>query len=101
MKLYDMKLLTAVCEIFVHKKVLDILDKHNVRGYTITDVSGKGETGMRGSGLPEEKNVKIETVLRNETAEKIIEEITLTLLQDHVIIIYLTDTKVIRTEKFS
>ena len=45
--------------------------------------------------------MKIETIVRNETAEKIIEEITLTLLQDHIIIIYLSDTKILRAEKFT
>jgi nitrogen regulatory protein PII len=101
MKLYEMKLLTAICEIYATKKVIDIFERHKVRGYTITEVSGNGEAGLRGVGLPEEKNMKIETIVRNETAEKIIEEITLTLLQDHIIIIYLTDTKIIRTEKFT
>ena len=96
-----MKLLTAICEVFATKKVIKIFEKYNVRGYTITEVSGMGEAGLRGVGLPEEKNMKIETILRNETAEKIIEEITLTLIQDHIIIIYLTDTKIVRMEKFS
>lgn len=100
MKLYNMKLLTAICEIYAVKKVIKIFEKYNVRGYTITEVGGKGDAGLRGVGLPEEKNMKIETIIRNETAEKIIEEITLTLMQDHIIIIYLTDTQILRTEKF-
>ncbi len=101
MKLYDMKLLTAICEIYAVKKVIKIFEKYNVRGYTLTEVGGNGDAGLRGVGLPEEKNMKIETIIRNETAEKIIEEITLTLIQDHIIIIYLTDTKILRTEKFT
>ena len=101
MKLYDMKLFTAICEIYATKKVIKIFEKYNVRGYTITEVSGNGEAGLRGVGLPEEKNMKIETIIRKETAEKIIEEITLTLIQDHIIIIYLTDTQILRTEKFT
>lgn len=90
-----------ICEVYIHRKVLEILDKHKVRGYTVSDVGGKGESGMRGTGLPGESNVKIETIVKSEKAEKIIEEIASTLLQDHVIIIYLLDTKVIRVEKFS
>lgn len=101
MKLYDMKLFTAICEIYATTKVIKIFEKYHVRGYTMTEVSGNGEAGLRGVGLPEEKNMKIETIVRNETAEKIIEEITLTLIPDHIIIIYLTDTQILRTEKFT
>ncbi len=101
MKLHDVKLLTIICEVYIHRKVLDIIEKHKVRGYTVSDVGGKGESGMRGTGLPGESNVKIETIVKNEKAEKIIEELTLTILPDHVIIIYMLDTKVVRAEKFS
>lgn len=101
MKLYEMKLLTVICEIYAVKKVISILEKYEVRGYTISEVGGKGDTGLRGVGLPEEKNMKIETIVRNEIAEKIIGEISTTLIQDHVIIAYLTDTKILRFEKFT
>lgn len=101
MKLYEMKLLTAICEIYAVQKIIKIFEKYKVRGYTVTEVGGYGDSGLRGVGLPEEKNMKIETIVRNETAEKIIEDITLTLIQNHIIIIYLTDTKILRIEKFT
>jgi len=99
MKLYDMKLLTVICEILVQKKIIEILDKNNILGYTISEVGGRGDTGLRGIGIPEEKNVKIEVILRPETAEKIIEEVTI-LFADYTLLIHLADTKVVRMEKF-
>jgi len=100
MKLYDMKLLTIICEILLNKKISEILQHHNVTGYTSYEVSGKGDSGMRGHGLPEEKNLKIEIILRQETAEKIIEDIIKTLFSDYSLVFYMTDIKVARTEKF-
>lgn len=99
MKLYDVKLLTVICEILVQKKIIEILDKNKILGYTISEVGGRGDTGLRGIGMPEEKNVKIEVILRPETAEKIIGEIT-TLFADYTVLVHLSDTKVVRTEKF-
>lgn len=99
MKLYDVKLLTVICEILAQKKIIEVLDGHNILGYTISEVGGRGDTGIRGVGIPEEKNVKIEVILKSDTAEKIIEEI-MALFADYSVLIHLSDTRVVRTEKF-
>lgn len=101
MKLYDVKLLTVICEILVQKNVNDILTKYGAIGHTTYDVRGKGEKGMRGEGLQDQKNVKIEVVLSKDKLEKIIEEITTTLFADLTIIFYVSDVQVVRIEKFS
>ena len=62
--------------------------------------SGKGEKGVRGEGLPEESNIKIEIVLSRERTESIIEEISRKLFADYAIILYLSDVEVARAEKF-
>lgn len=101
MKLYNAKLLTVTCEILAQKNVKDILAGHNVTGYTSYEAAGKGEKGLRGQGLQDEKNVKIEAVMREETLEKVVEEIARTLFADFTIILYVSDVSVVRTEKFS
>ncbi len=100
MKLYNVKLLTITCEILAQKNVIDILEKYKVSGYTIYESEGNGTKGIRGKGLKDEKNVKIETVLTEKTAEKIIEDILSTLISDFAIIFYMSDIQVARTEKF-
>jgi nitrogen regulatory protein PII len=101
MKLYNVKLLTIVCEILAQKNVIDILEKHKTSGYTIYEAEGNGAKGVRGKGFKNEKNVKIETILTEKTAEKIIEDILSTLISDFAIIFYLGDVQVARTEKFT
>jgi nitrogen regulatory protein PII len=101
MKLYNVKMLTITCEILAQKNVIDILQKHQVSGYTIYEAEGNGTKGMRGKGFKNEKNVKIETILTEKTAEKIIEDILSTLISDFAIIFYLSDVQVARTEKFT
>jgi nitrogen regulatory protein PII len=100
MRLYNIKLLTIICEIMAQNLVKDILKKHKISGYTSYEVGGMGDSGLRGQGLPEEKNVKIEAVMTEESAEKVVEEISRTMFSDYAIIFYLGDVQVARMEKF-
>lgn len=101
MKLYNLKLLTITCEILAQKNILSLLDRHKVSGYTIYEVEGNGEKGIRGQGLKNEKNVKIETVLSEEKLCNVVEEIARTMFSDFTIIVYVSDVHVLRPEKFT
>ncbi|RDJ31509.1 MAG: hypothetical protein DWQ18_01985 [Crenarchaeota archaeon] len=100
MKLYSTKLLTITCEILAQKNVIEILQKHKVSGYTTYEVEGDGSKGIRGQGLQNEKNVKVEVVLSESKLQDIVEEITRTLFSNFAIILYTSDVGVVRTEKF-
>jgi nitrogen regulatory protein PII len=100
MKLFNEKLLTIVCEVLAKRIILEVLEKNHVSGYTMYPASGKGEKGVRGEGIPEESNLKIEIVLSQERSESVIEEISRKLFADYSIILYLSDVEVARAEKF-
>ena len=100
MKLFDVKLLTVTSEILAQKAILDILHKHGISGYTTYEVNGNGSKGIRGQGLKNEKNIKIEIVSSEEKLKDIAEELTRSLFSDFAIILYFSDVQVIRSEKF-
>ena len=100
MKLYNVKLLTVICEILSQKNVIDILNKHNITGYTLYEVEGNGARGLRGQGLKNEKNVKVEVIMQKETLQDVVEEIARTLFTNFAIVLYVSDVDVLRTEKF-
>lgn len=100
MKLYPVKLLTITCEILAQKEILEILKKHNITGYTTYEVDGNGAKGLRGQGFKNEKNIKVEVVLREEKLQDIVEEISRTMFSNFAIILYVSDVSVVRTEKF-
>ncbi len=101
MRLYNVKLLTIVCESLVQNQVKEILKRHSITGYTSYEVEGAGDKELRGHGLlPEEKNVKIEIVLTEKSMVDIIEEISRTMFADYAIILYVSDVQVARIEKF-
>ncbi len=100
MKLYNVKLLTVTCEILAQKNVIDILTKHNITGYTTYEVDGNGTKGLRGQGLKNEKNVKVEVIMQEEKLQDIVEEIARTLFTNFAVVLYVSDVGVLRTEKF-
>ena len=100
MKLYPVKLLTITCEILAQKNIIEILNKHEITGYTTYEVNGNGARGIRGQGLKNEKNVKVEIILRDEKLQTVVEEISRTLFANFAIILYVSDVEVVRTEKF-
>ena len=100
MKLYNIKLLTITCEILAQKNVIDLLKKHGVTGYTTYEVDGNGARGIRGQGFKNEKNVKVEVIMREGKLQDVVEEISRTLFANFAIVLYVSDVSVVRTEKF-
>jgi len=100
MKLYPVKLLTITCEILAQKNIIEILKKHDITGYTTYEVDGNGARGIRGQGFKNEKNVKVEVIMREEKLQDVVEEISRTLFANFAIVLYVSDISVVRTEKF-
>jgi len=100
MKLYNIKLLTITCEILAQKNIIEILKNHAITGYTTYEVDGNGARGFRGQGFKNEKNVKVEVIMREEKLSDVIEEISRTLFANFAIVLYVSDVGVVRTEKF-
>ena len=100
MKLYPVKLLTITCEILAQKEIIEILKKHDITGYTTYEVDGNGAKGLRGQGFKNEKNTKVEVVLREEKLQDVVEEISRTMFSNFAIILYVSDVGVVRIEKF-
>ncbi|MCA9828210.1 MAG: hypothetical protein KC444_07465 [Nitrosopumilus sp.] len=100
MKLYDIKLLTITCEILAQKNIIDLLKKHEITGYTTYEVDGNGARGIRGQGFKNEKNVKVEVIVREEKLHDVVEEISRTLFANFAMVLYVSDVSVVRTEKF-
>ena len=100
MKLYPVKLLTVTCEILAQKNIIEILNKYEITGYTTYEVDGNGACGIRGQGLKNEKNIKVEIIMREEKLQIVVEEISRTLFANFAIVLYVSDVGVVRTEKF-
>ena len=55
---------------------------------------------MRGQGFRNEKNVKVEIIMKEEKLQDVVEEISRTLFTNFAIVLYVSDVGVVRTENF-
>jgi len=95
-----LKLLTIITEALVAKRLITDLEGFHVSGYTISEVEGKGSSNLSASDW-EGRNKKIEILLSNELAERILEHVQNEYFENYSVVAYLKDVQVIRSEKFT
>jgi len=94
-----LKLVTIVAERVLQERLLRELKELGARGYTLTEVSGEGSRGVRASEW-EGHNVKIETIVSPEVADRIIEHIAEHYFQYYAVIVYAQPVEVVRGDKY-
>ena len=97
---HQRKLLTIVTEAVLETTLIRDIEKHDVRGYTITDARGKGSRGVRGAGLETSSNIRIEVVCDAGTASNLAAHLRDHYYEDYAMILFLSDVEVLRPAKF-
>lgn len=99
MKLIDFKLVTIICEPVLSSRILELSQELKATGFTITDVKGQG-SGEKNSGEIPDAKLKIEIVLENEVAAKLMDALAKSYFENYSVIVYAADIAVLRPEKF-
>ena len=92
------KLLTIVTESTIERVILDDLESLGVRGYTVTDVRGKGVTGLRDASIPLMSNIKIEIVEEAHLVDKILKLLAKKYYKNYAIFVFVQDVEVFSEE---
>jgi nitrogen regulatory protein PII len=99
MKLQTMKRVTVVAEAVIAERLEEDFIRLGASGYTTTEADGRGSRSVRASEW-EGKNIKIETVVRPEVAEKILQCLSDHYFQHFAVIAYSHDVEVVRGAKY-
>lgn len=99
MKFVDFKKVSVICDDALEIHLVEDLKKCGVKGFTLEEAKGFGIHSKRDNEL-EGRNIKIETIVDNETSEKIFLMLEEKYFKKLVIIAYVSDVKVLREEKF-
>lgn len=94
-----LKLVTIVTERILEDRLLRKLVELGSKGYTLTQVTGKGSRGIRASEW-EGPDTKIETLVSKKVADAIVEEITKSFFEYYAVIVYVIDAEVVRGDKY-
>lgn len=88
------KLLNIITESILESPLTKDLKKFGVTGYTIIEARGVGLQGMRSADFEYNKNIQIEIVCDEETANKIIECCKEKYINEFAMFIFITDVEV-------
>ena len=100
MKTEPCKLVTIIAEDEMEQRLVDDLKRLGATGYTVFDVRGEGSHGPRASKW-EGENIQIETLVDDETADRILEHVAEHYFERHGVVLYVTDADVIRASKYA
>lgn len=94
------KLVTIITEAAIEGVLTQDLERLGAHGYTVTEARGKGSRGVRSSAWDRSSNIRIEVVCDKATADAITGHLQAHYYDNYAMILFLTDVKVIRPEKF-
>lgn len=94
-----LKLVTIVTEPVLQVRLVRDLQRFGASGHTVTDVMGEGSRGMRASEFPG-KNIKVETVVSDQVAELILNELSAHYFPHYACVAWVTTVEVVRGEKY-
>lgn len=97
----DRKLITIVTEAVLEVELREMLEDLGASGYTVTNARGSGSRGVRGADWVTSGNIRVEVVCGSDVAEAIASHIRDRYYDDYAMILYETDVRVMRREKFS
>jgi nitrogen regulatory protein P-II 2 len=98
-ELLPLKLVTVVAERVLRSRLIDEVHALGARGFTLTEVTGEGSRGVRASEW-EGANVKLETIVPADVADRIVDHISATYFAWHAVIVYVQDVDVVRGDKY-
>jgi nitrogen regulatory protein P-II 2 len=99
MKLVPLKLVTIIAIDALEQKIISDIKQCGSKGYTISEVEGEGIHSKHFSDW-EGRNIKIETLVKEEVANKILEIISSKYFGKFSIVCFLSTVEVLRPEKF-
>lgn len=97
---HKMKLITIVTESILEHSLVEDFDRLGARGYTITNARGKGHRGLRDAGWSSDSNIRIEIISSEQVIDKVAEYLNDTYYGNYAMMLYTSDVKVLRVEKF-
>ena len=100
MKLTTVRLVTIIAEPVLKDRLLHEIHALGAHGYTISEVHGEGTRGIHASQW-QGGNVKIETLVSPEVADRIMDAMADHYFPTDAVIAYVSDVQVVRGEKFA
>ena len=97
----DRKLVTIITESVLEAELCEFLGGLGVSGYTVTNARGSGSRGVRSAGWAASGNVRIEVVCSKELAAELAQKVSEKYYAHYAMILFESDVRVLRPDKFA
>lgn len=98
-KLVPVKLVTIIALDALSQKLIKVIKDCGSKGYTITEVEGEGLNTQHFTDW-EGRNIRIETLVKDEVAEKIMSTLAEQFFNRYSIVAFVSTVEVLRKERF-
>jgi nitrogen regulatory protein P-II 2 len=95
----SLKLVTLIAERILKDRLLREVRELGARGFTLTEAAGEGSRAINAADW-EGQNVKIESIVSPEVAEKIVAHVSESYFEFYAVIVYVQDVEVVRGDKY-
>jgi len=94
------KLLTVITEANLERDLVREIEAEGVGGYTISDVRGRGDKGVRASHWGHSSNIRVEIVCDTPLAERLLSRLREKYYEHYAFVMLVQDVEVLRPDKF-
>ncbi|MEW5965403.1 MAG: transcriptional regulator [Pseudomonadota bacterium] len=98
---HPMKLINIVANAALEERLSDIAEVHAASGYTVLDARGAGSAGLQTGALEGGSNILFMLVVPAARLDEVLADIERLMKRGHHLAVFITDTQVLRPEKFS
>jgi nitrogen regulatory protein P-II 2 len=99
MRTYPFKLVTIIAEPVLEPRITHELSGLGATGFTVVEGRGEGSRALHAAEIPG-INVRIETIIPPEVADRILQHLSRTYFADYEVIAYVSDVLVLPPEKY-
>ena len=98
---HPMKLINVVANAALEERLSDIAEAHAASGYTVLDARGAGSAGLQTGALEGGSNILFMLAVPATKLDEVLGDIERLMKRGHHLAVFITDTQVLRREKFS
>jgi len=99
-QLHSKKLITVITESILENKIIEEFRSKGIKGFTIMEARGHGESGDRDANLDADKNIRIEAICEENKAHGLLEQLEEKYYKNYAMVAFLSSVEVLRNEKF-
>lgn len=100
-QLHAMKLVNIVANIMLEERLAAIAETHAASGYTVLEARGAGSAGLQTGSLEGESNILFMLIVPQDRLDAVMLDVEKLMKRGHHLAAFVTDTQVLRREKFT